>query len=98
MAETDTAALTDRTAQLLDEFDLVSEDDLAALFAVNPKTLRNTPHADLPAFVKIGRKRFFLKSAVREHLLARTVNPPSAATATGARRRPSVPAGHPSAT
>lgn len=69
-----TVKVTDRTLQLLDEFDLVSEDDYAAAVGTTPKTLRNTPHVDLPAFVRIGRKRFFIKSSIKQRIQERIVN------------------------
>lgn len=58
---------------LLKEFGLVTEEDFAALLGVSVKTLKNRPRADLPEFVKAGRRRLFKADSVRAYLEARTV-------------------------
>lgn len=74
-------AETDRSIALLDEFGLMSEQDLACLLGKNVRTLRNTPVADLPAFTTAGRRRLFYKDSVRQFLEDRKVS------ATPVRRR-----------
>jgi hypothetical protein len=61
------------SAHLLERFGLVAEEDLATLLGVSVKTLKNRPRAELPAYVKAGRRRLFKADAVKEYLEAHTV-------------------------
>jgi hypothetical protein len=58
----------DRREVLLREFDLLTEQDLAVLLDVKPKTLRNRPFSDLPEFVTVGRRRLFYRKSVAAYL------------------------------
>ena len=58
---------------LLERFGLITEEDLAALLGLTVRSLRNRRSADLPAFVKAGRRRLYKEDSVREYLAARTV-------------------------
>lgn len=58
---------------LLERFNLITEEDLAALLGLTVRSLRNRRSADLPAFVKAGRRRLYKEDSVREYLAARTV-------------------------
>ena len=60
-------------AHLLKRFGLITEEDLAALLGLTVRSLRNRRSADLPAFVKAGRRRLYKEDSVREYLAARTV-------------------------
>lgn len=51
--------------ELLKQFDLVSEDQVAALLGITVESLRNRPVDKLPAFFKSGRRRLFRGEAVR---------------------------------
>jgi hypothetical protein len=57
---------------LLQEFDMMTEDQLAALFGVEIKTLKNRPPSELPPFTKTGGQRLFFKEGVRDYLRKRT--------------------------
>jgi len=61
--------------QLLKQFGLVAEEDVAKLLGVSVKTLKNRRREDLPAFVKAGRRRLFKEDSVKAYLDARIVNP-----------------------
>jgi hypothetical protein len=61
--------------QLLKQFGLVAEEDVARLLGVSVKTLKNRRREDLPAFVKAGRRRLFKEDSVKAYLDARIVNP-----------------------
>jgi hypothetical protein len=58
----------DRREALLREFDLLTEQDLAVLLDVKPKTLRNRPFSDLPEFITVGRRRLFYRKSVAAYL------------------------------
>ena len=58
---------------LLERFGLITEEDLAALLGLTVRSLRNRRSADLPAFVKAGRRRLYKEDSVREYLAASTV-------------------------
>lgn len=60
-------------AYYLKAFDLLTEEDFAALLGVAVKTLKNRPRTQLPEFVKIGHRRLFKKASVREYLERHTV-------------------------
>lgn len=62
-------------AQLLKQFGLVAEEDVAKLLGVSVKTLKNRRRDDLPEFVKAGRRRLFKEASLKAYLDARTVNP-----------------------
>lgn len=62
-------------AQLLKQFGLVAEEDVAKLLGVSVKTLKNRRRDDLPEFVKAGRRRLFKEDSVKAYLDARVVNP-----------------------
>jgi len=57
--------------RLLREFNMITEEDLAALFGVDPKTLKNRSLDDLPKFTKTGGQRLFPKAEVEAYLLRR---------------------------
>jgi hypothetical protein len=59
-----------RTA-LLNEFNVMTEEQLATLFGVEVKTLKNRPADDLPPFSRTGGKRLFFKTDVLEFLKRR---------------------------
>jgi hypothetical protein len=63
------------SAQLLKQFGLVAEEDVAKLLGVSVKTLKNRRRDDLPEFVKAGRRRLFKEESLKAYLDARTVNP-----------------------
>jgi len=50
--------------RLLREFNMITEEDLAALFGVDPKTLKNRSPDDLPRFTKTGGQRLYPKDEV----------------------------------
>lgn len=52
----------------LREYGLVSEEKLAAMLGITPKTLQNRRPERLPKFIKQGRRRLFLEQSVREYL------------------------------
>ena len=54
--------------EICKRFDLVTQEQLAALLGVELKTLRNRGDDDLPKYVSRGRRRLFLASSVREYL------------------------------
>lgn len=56
---------------LLKHFGLVTEDQLANLLGVKPKTLKNRPRDKLPRFIKQGHRRLFEEESVREFLRAK---------------------------
>lgn len=58
---------------LLERFGLITEEDLATLLGVTIKTLKNRPRANLPEYVKAGRRRLFKEDAVKAFLDARTI-------------------------
>jgi hypothetical protein len=58
-------------ANLLKRFGLIAEEDFAALIGISVKTLKNRPRDQLPAYVKVGRRRLFKEDAVRAYLEAR---------------------------
>jgi excisionase family DNA binding protein len=62
-------------AQLLKRFGMLTEEDVAKLLGITVKTLKNRPRADIPEFVKAGRRRLFKEEAVRDYLEAHTVRP-----------------------
>jgi hypothetical protein len=66
-------------ANLLAQFDLMTEAQLAVLFGVTVKTLQNRPLAKLPSFSKVGNERLFSREAVKEYLARNNVS--------GSRRR-----------
>jgi hypothetical protein len=53
-----------RRTELLEKFGLITESDLATLWGVSVKTLRNKPLVDLPEFVNMGRARLFYVESV----------------------------------
>jgi hypothetical protein len=55
-------------AILLERFGLIPEEDLAALLGIKLKSPRNKPRAELPTFVKAGRRRVYIEESVREFL------------------------------
>ena len=55
-------------AYYLEAFDLLPEEDFAAMLGVTVKTLKNRPRAQLPEFVKVGHRRLFKKASVKEFL------------------------------
>ena len=57
--------------RLLREFDMISEEDLAILFGVQVKSLKNRPTNDLPPFTKTGGKRLFFRSDVMSYMRLR---------------------------
>lgn len=57
---------------LMQRLGLIPEEDFAALLGVSVKTLKNRPRADLPEFVKAGRRRLFKEASVRDYLDARS--------------------------
>lgn len=61
--------LVDRE-QLLDQFGLMTEDELAVLFGVNVQSLRNRKPNELPPFTKTGARRLFFKDDVVEFMRA----------------------------
>lgn len=61
--------------QLLERFGLITEGDLATLLGVSVKTLKNRPRANLPTFVKAGRRRLFVEKSVREYLERKSSQP-----------------------
>lgn len=63
------------STQLLKQFGLVAEEDVAKLLGVSVKTLKNRRRDDLPEFVKAGRRRLFKEDSVKAYLDARVVNP-----------------------
>lgn len=63
------------STQLLKQFGLVAEEDVAKLLGVSVKTLKNRRRNDLPEFVKAGRRRLFKEDSVKAYLDARVVNP-----------------------
>ena len=60
---------------LLERFGLITEEDLAALLGCSVKTLRNRARAELPAFVKAGRRRLYKEESVREFINRKTSEP-----------------------
>lgn len=54
--------------ELLDHFDVITEEQLATVLGVKVKTLKNRATDDLPAFKKVGRRRLFDGESVREYL------------------------------
>jgi hypothetical protein len=65
----------DRRRELLERFGLISEDDLALLWGVTVKTLKNKPLADLPRHAVMGRQRFLYVDSVRQVMLAHAQAP-----------------------
>jgi hypothetical protein len=66
----------DRRRELLERFGLLAEEDLALLWGVRVKTLKNKPLADLPRHVVMGRQRFFYVDSVRQMMHAHAKTPP----------------------
>lgn len=52
--------------QLLERFGLLTEEALAAMVGVSPKSLKNRARSELPEFVKVGRRRLFKEDSLRE--------------------------------
>jgi hypothetical protein len=57
--------------RLLAEFNMITEEDLAILFDVEVKTLKNRSSHDLPPFTKTGGKRLFFKDDVTAYMRRR---------------------------
>jgi hypothetical protein len=74
MAKPKIDPLIDRR-RLLDEFDVITEDDLAVVLDVVPKTLKNRPRSKLPKFSRVGRERLFHKDDVKAFLKANVPDP-----------------------
>jgi hypothetical protein len=47
---------------------LISEQDLALLWGISIKTLKNKPFADLPEFTMLGRQRMFYVRSVEQYM------------------------------
>lgn len=62
-------------AHLLERFGLITEEDLATLLGCSVKTLRNRARADLPAYVKAGRRRLYKEDSVRDFLNRKAAEP-----------------------
>lgn len=62
-----------RGLEWLKEFDLVPEEDFAAMLGVSVKTLKNRPRDQLPDFVKVGHRRLFRAESIREYFDRHTV-------------------------
>jgi hypothetical protein len=54
--------------EMLEQFGLLADEDLAALLGLTVKSLQNRPRDRLPEIVKVGRRRFFKEASVREWL------------------------------
>lgn len=54
--------------EMLEQFGLLADEDLAALLGLSVKSLKNRPRDQLPEIVKVGRRRFFKEASVREWL------------------------------
>jgi hypothetical protein len=54
--------------EMLEEFGLLSDEDLAALLGIGVKSLHHRPRDQLPESVKVGRRRYFKEASVREWL------------------------------
>jgi hypothetical protein len=65
----------DRRRELLERFGLISEADLALMWGVAVKTLRNKPLVDLPEHVTMGRQRFFYVKSVEQMMRANVKRP-----------------------
>lgn len=59
---------TPQQDDLLKHYGLVSEEQLAAILGITPKTLQNRRPEKLPKFIKQGRRRLFLEDSVRDYL------------------------------
>ncbi len=57
--------------RLLNEFNVITEEDLAILFGVEVKTLKNRATHDLPPFTKTGGKKLFFKEDVVAYMRRR---------------------------
>lgn len=65
--------MTDST-DLLNRFGLITEDDFAKMLGISVRTLKNRGRAELPDFVKAGRRRLFVEESVRDYLKRKTVS------------------------
>jgi hypothetical protein len=54
--------------EMLEQFGLLADEDLAALLGLSVKSLKNRPRHQLPEIVKVGRRRFYKEASVREWL------------------------------
>jgi hypothetical protein len=68
--------------QLLERFGLVTEEDFAAMLGVTRGTLKNRPYSQLPEFVKVGRRRLFKETSVREYFGVTGPAPPPRSSVT----------------
>ena len=59
--------------RLLAEFDMITEDSVAALLGIAVITLRNRPLTQQPTFSKVGRDRLYHRKSVMEFLDAAKV-------------------------
>jgi hypothetical protein len=78
--------------RLLAEFDMMTEESVAALLDIDTKTLKNRPLDQQPTFTKIGNKRLYHKASVVKYLAANTVTNASLLTKPLRRRKPLVDA------
>lgn len=62
------ADATARDTVLLERFGLIAEEDFAAFLGIGVKSLKNRPRMNLPDYVKVGRKRYYVEKSVREYL------------------------------
>jgi hypothetical protein len=76
--------------RLLAEFDMMTEESVAALLDIDTKTLKNRPLDQQPTFTKIGNKRLYHKASVVEYLAANTVTNASLLTKPLRRRKSPV--------
>jgi hypothetical protein len=54
--------------QLLEDFGLLTEGELAVLFDVEIKTLKNRPANDLPPFTRTGGTKLFFREDIKKFL------------------------------
>lgn len=54
--------------RLLDDFDIVSEEDIATIFDIDLKTLRNRPASKKPKMKKVGAKNVTTRQWLRAYL------------------------------
>jgi hypothetical protein len=54
--------------ELLEQFGLMAEEDLATLMGSGVKSLQHRARSELPPFVKAGRRRLYPEASVREWL------------------------------
>ena len=53
---------------LLEEFGMLTQEELATLFGVDVKTLQNKDPKELPPHSRVGGKRFFFKDDVKAYM------------------------------